>query len=545
MAENNPQEGIEEGPELDLQQIDHVDVVKEDPDINLEQQFTPNTEINGIAEQADTSLGVQFDPEVDGFNVTEETKRPKFGTGIGTEEPILSFIRTTLGDVLKRIDENTQVSIEDLLARHGKEAYEKWETAVQDAMAGTAPMRDRYVKRVRKQGSNWNQSPQFNGRSVVPNRPRIGGDSGGALLTGERAILMMNAMTNTGAHLMIPLWDTGIWVTMRQPTLGADLEFIQRIFAERIQLGRESRGTLFTNESVFITGFLFDYCLAHIFDTTAKVDNIEELRSMIVATDITSLAWGMAVLANPQGFPFSQPCTANPRECIHVEEDMVTVAKMHWVDDARLTPKQMGFMASASRNSGTKEALKEYQDQHTHSVSNVLVLKSDDTREGLFQTKLVLNTPLLETQISVGRTWVNDIVQMTENAFGQRLSTADRDVYMANQAWATQVRKYSHWVKEIVYVRGESENRVTGREDIERSLVAMSGNRDLRKVYIDGIEEYIEDQGLVVIGFPNYECPACKKHHLTPKPNQTIVPIDPVSVFSRLQRYRLEIAQQA
>ena len=486
--------------------------------------------------------GIFFDPAERDISVSESTGYLKGVQDAG--EAILSLTRTTLGDILSRADSNDYTS-EDLARIHGSaDLVARWESAVANSVQVGCPERDRNYKRSKRPGSAWTQTPSYEGKNILANRPRIGGTAGTELLTGESAILYMTAMTTPGAHLSVPLWNTGIWVTMKQPSLSADTEFVQRLLNERVSLGRSTRGVLFSNDNIFTIGFLYDYILAHIFQTTAKVENMTGLRDIILSTDLPTLAWGMALLLNPNGFPFSQPCTFDPTKCVYVAEDMIAISKMLWVDSSMLSEAQLKHMATRARNVEPK-ALAAYQEEFIvnsgdRKVSNVVDLVVTRTDGVVNKTHLVLHVPTLEAQIQIGRQWIQDIVVMTERAFGEKLVGQNRDIYMANQARNTACRKYSHWVKEIVFTKGEVQNRIVDRDSIEASLQVITANKEVFSKYMKGIDDFIEDQSVSIIGFPNYACPACGQHHLTPEPRQTIVPIDPVSVFLALQRYRLE-----
>jgi hypothetical protein len=198
-------------------------------------------------------------------------------------------------------------------------------------------------------------------------------------------------------------------------------------------------------------------------------------------------------------------------------------------------------MATKARNVDIK-TIEEYQAGFVNpsAIPNTVTLTDSKDGDVRLRTHLVLQVPTLEAQIQIGRQWVNDIVVMTERAFGEKLTGQNRDVYMASQARNTACRRYSHWVKEIIFTKGETQQRITDRDSIEAALQTITSNKEVFGKYMKGIDEFIEDQGVAIVGFPNYACPACGNHHLTPEPKQTIVPIDPVSVFLVLQRYRLE-----
>ena len=342
----------------------------------------------------------------------------------------------------------------------------------------------------------WRQALEHQGEEIRAAKPKVGSKNAGKL-SGEAALMRIRAAVSLGTIVSIPLWHTGIWVKIKAPSEGTLLELERRIFNEKITLGRKTIGAAFTNTSVYVNGQLVDCILNHIYDTTYHSLDPQTLKKAIKVTDIPQLVWGMVCAIYPDGYRLVRPCVSNPSKCNHKDEGHVNLSKLSWVDNRAFSQYQRNFMSDRDADVDDKDLERYQQDfkvaQHKHvKVTDDLTVR--------------LEVPSIEEYEQAGYKWVDSIVKMTDEAFGQQLRGNQRDNYIVEYATMTNLRRYSHWIKRFDFSDGDY---AIDRETIDQSLDALTGADKERKSIVDSVEQFIKESVICAIGIPRYTCPAC------------------------------------
>lgn len=385
--------------------------------------------------------------------------------------------------------------------------------------------RDRFGKKaIDRNDSLWRQSvASDDGAELAAGRPRFSAGSGDALLTGERAIMKAQAVTGLGAVVQIPLWHTGIWISIKTPSGAELLELQRRLSNEKISLGRMTNGLIFSNTSVYTNSYLINFALSHIYDASVKDFSPQSLKAIIKITDIPTIIWGLASSIYPHGYPYARACMNYEKGCQHIVKEKLSLPKLMWTDNRSLTAWQRKLMSR--RNSKfSDEELARYQDEHpkigprTFSVNESL--------------SFTLNVPTIEQYENSGFEWVDNIVKMMEDSFGVSLRGDERSTYIEHQGRMTSLRQYGHWVQKVMI-----DNEETGddRETIEGMMEVFSSSREVRETLFEEIADYIDNSTVSLIAIPKYNCPNCGGDQ-SPEDNKHpyLIPIDPSRIFFTL-----------
>lgn len=376
--------------------------------------------------------------------------------------------------------------------------------------------------------ADWQQYIEVEGSKLRAGRPAIAKSTAGNVLIGQQAISRITALTSAGTLVKIPLWHSGIWVSIKAPQLSAWVELERRIAMEKVLAGRATRGLSFSNDSVFMVAHVVDFILNHVFDATLQNWTTDQLRQVIKTPDLSYLAVGMALTVFPEGHPYSQACMSDVENCQHVVSGMINLAKTMWVDRNSLTELQRKHMAKRDKIH-TLADIEAYQTQWPELKSQSVTLND--------ALKVVYKVPSLEEYIQAGTTWINQIEEATELAFGTNLRGQQRENYILEQTTASRVGLYSHWIQRFIITEDDNEQIVEDRETIEETVSAISSNLDIANKILDGAKKFIGDRTVSCIGIPNYQCPSCNSWHLTEEgPMQAIIPIDAVATFFILQQ---------
>lgn len=356
-------------------------------------------------------------------------------------------------------------------------------------------------------------------------------------IKGERAVIRMITHLGLGTLFQVPLWHSGFWVTFKPATESEILELNRLMISDKIQFGRRSYGLAFANTTSYTVDRLTDFALAHVYDTTAKPDDIaiENLRHHISTQDIPSLLWGFLCTMYPRGFRYQRACTTDPSKCNHVAEETLNLTKLQWTNGLALTDWQKTHMSSRQPKSKDLASINRYKEE----LSNIQKTKVGINTETDTAIYFTLKTPTLVQHIEAGHRWIGDIVATVDRALGTDAKDEERNGVITRHGQASAMRQYSHWVDTIEY----SSNVVDDLETIEKLLDQFSADDVVRQSFIQHVIDYINKSMISVIGIPVFNCPKCgsaQEGSLKLPAYTNIIPLDVIQVFFDLHTQRLE-----
>lgn len=383
-----------------------------------------------------------------------------------------------------------------------------------------------YYEDVFKKG-DWQQSVRYNDTELSTRRMKMDRVSD--------PVLKIRNSIGQGALVQIPLWNTGLWIVLRAPSNDELLTLDQQIRAEKTMLGRHSNGMVFSNTEVYTVAAYARFVLEHVYSVSYQfesVDHTEELLGLIKTTDYPQLMYGLLCAMYPDGYPFRQPCVANTHTCNHVEESILSIARLSWTDRSRLTEKQKRMMTSRD----TKRDLKwieEYQADFPYDNRSIQLAGNITAH---------LSVPTLREQIDAGYRWVEGIYDATEKAFGMKLSETDRLRHIYRSGTMTALRQYSHWFSrlEIQEKDGVDPTVIDDPDKKDEALSVLSGDKKAVKALEEAVGKWIDQCSVTVIGLPKSPCPKCQQE---PSPEVTkhphLIPLDVAYVFFTLAALKL------
>lgn len=389
-----------------------------------------------------------------------------------------------------------------------------------------------YFKESFKEG-DWQQTVKHNDTDLSTRRMKM-----------ERVndpILQIRNSLGQGTLVQIPLWHTGIWITLRAPSNGALLDLDQRIRMEKSTLGRQTNGMVFSNTEIYTVATYARFVLDHMHSVTYKFETnepVNELLGIIRSTDYPQLMYGLLSAMYPDGYPFRQPCVADPHKCDHVDETILSIARLSWVDRDRLTAKQKRLMASRDAQRTLAE-IADYQSDFPFDNRAIKLNKS---------ITAYMCVPTLQQQIDSGYRWVDGIADATNKAFGVKLSEVDRYRHIMRAGLMTSLRQYSHWFDRIEIQEKDGIDPTVVSDPVKKdeALEVISGDPRAVSLLDDSILKWIDNCSISIIGLPKSHCPKCQK---APDPELSahphLIPLDVGYVFFTLAAQRLEVIEDA
>ena len=221
-----------------------------------------------------------------------------------------------------------------------------------------------FIPTLEEQDALFKQSVEFNGQRYAAQAPRVK-QTENESLKGERAVLRVIRQLGLGTTFQVPLWHSGIWVTLKPPTEAEIIELNRLMIAEKIRLGRYTYGLVYSNLTGYTVNYLVDFILSHVYSTTIKNEElpVNQLKDHIAVQDLFTLVWGFACTMYPKGFQYRRACINDPEKCNHVIEEKLNLNKLLWTNVQALTEWQKSHMASRQPFLRDLSAMKKYKEE--------------------------------------------------------------------------------------------------------------------------------------------------------------------------------------
>lgn len=380
--------------------------------------------------------------------------------------------------------------------------------------------------------AEFGQSVAHDSGALKPTLQRVA-VQGGAVVSGEKAILGLRSKTGLGVMVRKPFWHSGIWLTVKSPQEPDLIELQRAITASKVELGRHTWGLALSAVSGIVHESYFNLFLDNFYSSSAKEK--DDLLDLILLPDLSTMVWQLACAVYPNGFQYSRACTCNPEKCNHVSQELINPVKLLFVNHRALTPEQKNHMSNKTSGSMDSDSIRKYQQQMLKGQKRELKYK---LKNGV-EIKITLKIPTLREYFNATHNWVDRLNDRVIEALGVDSSTRERNNYINKLSVSTVMRQYSHFIDSIDY--GDI---IKDTETIDVALDSLSTEPDITEKFTTDIKKYINDTMVSVIGIPDYNCPVCKGAQSAAFSNETplgtnVLPIDPLMTFFTLHSQKL------
>lgn len=404
---------------------------------------------------------------------------------------------------------------------------QRWAEAISNGMSN-ASFADNMLPAFKREGANYQNRILGNGgKPLTIAQPRLGGDDG-PLLTGERAMLRVNALLGRGAIIQIPLWHSGFWMTIKTPAEIDLLDTLQHISDNKIAFGRSSNGLTFANHVVVSNSAVVDLAMRNLYETTVQGFNtVEKIRGAINALDIPLIAHGLACSIYPRGFQFERALLDAKGVKTEVVRQLLNVSTCLYVDGGSLNEWQIGHMSKRSTGAMTESELKIYREHFARGKPKSIPLNE--------HIGITLRVPSIDQYLNAGQRWVDELVFAVNQAFTQDLTEKQRNEMIFDRAKATSMRQYCHWIESIDLLK--SDQKITDAESIERTINSLSSDDTIRNKYYEIVRQFINDSTISLIGVPQVH--PDEGMQVLPR-FENLIPLDPIAVFFNLLYQKIQ-----
>jgi len=370
-------------------------------------------------------------------------------------------------------------------------------------------------------------------------------------LTGDAGVAKFTSALGIGTITQIPLWHSGISVTLTPPKDDELINLEIALANNQIELGRETNTLIYSNYSVVFNRLVTDFIIDHIIDTTVKLDADIDLRDIIMIQDLPLLVLGLINSIYPEGYNITRTCknTLVTDEdgkplCDYIAVGTVKPKRLLRMDRKSLTTKALTHMSKRSPNSTTIDEVKEYK----LSISQLEDQDITLTGSNGMVVGLTIKSPTLAEYIDNGEAWVDGVVNRTESIFTDSDSAEIKNNKVRDTLNAVILGIYNVYIKKITHSDGST---IEDRETIDRVLDSISSDSSILTSYIDSIKSYIDKAAIAIVATPNYTCPSCTSNghdadqaEITKGAFKEFLPINVLEHFFDLSALRTSIVRE-
>lgn len=384
-----------------------------------------------------------------------------------------------------------------------------------------------------RKGSDWGVKVSHEGHMLGAGRPRAKASGDGEKIVGLKAVSKIQELLGLGGMIKVPLWHSGLYVSIKNPTDIQLLNFYETIAREKIELGKTTAGLVFTNSSSYVNSAIYDLIVDCIYETSVKDVATGDLKDIIKMNDFPILAWALAFTIYPNGYSYIRPCIVNPESCQHVIEALLDIGKLLWVDRSSLNEKQRRHMSVIPRKQATKAEVLAYQAEFENSEDNLY-----DTDNGI---SIAFKQPTISEHLDSGTRWIEELDEIVRDVFSDEVKQDNINRYISERASLTKLRNYAHYIKHINFTDDNSSADET--ETLERLLNQLSASPDVVEGLVTKLNSFIDKSAIALVGIPRVPCPKCKKESQEDiEAHPWIIPLNPVRLFFRLRDRKLQLS---
>lgn len=351
------------------------------------------------------------------------------------------------------------------------------------------------------------------------------------------------------------LWHSGMHLTLEGPPVLSQLRLETQLLDEKIEMARDSNGLVYSASSVYLNKAVADFILGFVTKSTIGTTNVEELKKVILLTDLEPLTLAAAATIFPDGYNLDRPCLTTHGGCGETLTRKVNLRRMLFVRRSRIDENQFALMAKRTSRVDIK-TVKAYQESIRPEVSRYI-----DISETL---KVKMRVPTLADYERQATAWMDEMDNRARVLMTSYANEADRQTYLLRANNIAMVMAYSHWIEAVVKVDENAENGLVTEltrvlqgdeandlelqykadQDLDRLLESFADDGELTAKIAEAIEKFINAMTLATVAVPKSACPSCgvplTGDSLSKHPH--LVSINPIEVFFTLIHHKIKRA---
>lgn len=365
------------------------------------------------------------------------------------------------------------------------------------------------------------------------------------VVNGTGAISAFSKALGIGEIVQIPLWNSGIWVSIKPPKQSEIINLENSIASATIKVGRETSGFIYSNYGVVANKYIADFIKEHIYEHNVKLGANEDLFDYIMVNDYEPLVLGLLATMYPTGLPYTRTCD----NTMHLDDN--GMPKCHYNVSVKLDPLKLLFV---NRKALTKQHLLHMCNKVNSKVSTDEIreyqatLSALKTKEAVFESEngkhvtMEFKVPSLSKYLEIGTSWVEDVKAKIEAIFTDGDTPETKNTKTNNFLLSYLLGIYNSYIYKL-----KMDEFVVEDEPTKNSILEMlSMDTGVVETYIEKIKEYISNSTVSIVATPVYTCPNCKKEQGKEMEGfKGLIPLNVVENFFDHSALRLHRIRQA
>jgi len=378
---------------------------------------------------------------------------------------------------------------------------------------------------------------EFGNKLIAPKKLSINSKKGNGAM-----IAKISKSLASGENVQMPLWNSGFWITIKPPT-STDLTILKRdLDKNRLKLGRETGGLLYSNKTITLYKIVVDFILSKCINTTIQLEEDDDIRDYIFVDDIPLMVLTVAIALYPNGFKTTIGCannavfdeTTKEVKCSFLETATMDLDTLLRIDYKRIDTFMLETMANRQPGSVSKIRVEEYRNRITkhnkdYNTVSVVTESGDDI-------VITYDSPDLTKYFYKGQFWVDSIIKKIETLIFD--DADDKDEIIDDLVTTSILGIYSAFVSTILY-----DGELMEDEDAKLEVLSLlSSDDDIYSGFFAGVKKFLGSTPIAVVATTNFICPTCS---LERKPKSgdcnwdDYIVLDPLNYFLDLIELRL------
>lgn len=330
-------------------------------------------------------------------------------------------------------------------------------------------------------------------------------------LSTSQAILRFRSLMAVGEVIQVPLWHSGIWVTIKPPTHTDIVNMQIQLANNEITLGKETNTLIYSNYSIVYDRIITEFVMKHIDSHTLKLKDGESLLDHILLYDYHTLVLAMLSAMYPKGINIVRGCynttvlDKNKKPlCDFVASGQVDPKKLLWVDRGIFTNNMLSHMSNRLDSSMSIDSVKEYQ----LSIKELLDKEVEITGDTGSKFKIKFSVPTIKKHLERGEKWVTEVIKMAEELYTDGDDASQKNFKINELVKASLLNIYNTFIKEVILDDGVV---IKDEEAIKEILSIMTADDKAFDTFYKDIKQYMTESTVAIIATPSFTCPTCGK----------------------------------
>src|SRR5690554_5206464 len=200
----------------------------------------------------------------------------------------------------------------------------------------TASVRNGPASDICKEPDDWTNLVTHNNQPISLGRVKTD--------TSKDPILRIRGRLGLSVPTSVPLWNSGINLTLNGPGILEQLHLEHSILASKIDSARDTTGIALASTSVYTYGPILDFIMNNVTESNIGTTDRDVLLDTILLPDLDALIAAQASTVFPDGYNLERPCLTDRGGCGHVVRRKVSPRRMVFVRRKHLTESQLAFM---------------------------------------------------------------------------------------------------------------------------------------------------------------------------------------------------------